>query len=361
MRRSSSKSMSAFTLVRLRLRPARRADRAGAAADAHRQPAAARRRRTLVRPALRRLAALVRAGDLLVFNDTRVIKRACSRDKPTGGRVEMLVERIVADDEAWVQMRASHPPRVGSHAASLPGGARATVRRARRPVLSPALRRHRTAGRVARAPRRRAAAAVHRARAPGADDATRYQTVYAREPGAVAAPTAGLHFDEAMLAALAARGVERAFVTLHVGAGTFQPVQAEDLAQHRMHERVVSHSAATRSTPSPRRARAAAACSPSARRRCARSNRRPPTGRRARRARRETDAVHHAGLSLPRRRPAAHQFPPAAVDAADAGVARSPATTRSARPTRMRSPHATASSATATRCCSSGRPSAGRH
>ena len=175
----------------------------------------------------------VRAGDLLVFNDTRVIKARVFAHKPTGGKVEILVERVIGNDEAWVQLRASHAPAVGG-VLHLPAEASATVvarddrfwrvRFAGTGPIHAWLEQH---GDVPLPP--------YIARVPGHDDTTRYQTVYAREPGAVAAPTAGLHFDEAMLAALAARGAERAFVTLHVGAGTFAPVQTDNLALHRMH------------------------------------------------------------------------------------------------------------------------------
>ena len=174
----------------------------------------------------------VRADDLMVFNDTRVIRARVHARKSTGGKVEMLVERI-AGDEAWVQLRTSHTPAIGS-TLHVPGAASAVVvaRDARffrlrfdgTGPIEAWLERH---GDVPLPP--------YITRTPDNDDTTRYQTVYAREPGAVAAPTAGLHFDAAMLAAFAARGVERAFITLHVGAGTFQPVQSEDLAQHRMH------------------------------------------------------------------------------------------------------------------------------
>jgi S-adenosylmethionine:tRNA ribosyltransferase-isomerase len=179
------------------------------------------------------LPNLLRAGDLLVFNDTRVIKARVRAWKPTGGKVEILVERVAADDEAWVQLRASHAPAVGG-TLLLPGNATATVvarddrfwrlRFGGTGALVAWLEQH---GDIPLPP--------YIARSPGHDDDARYQTVYAREPGAVAAPTAGLHFDEPMLAALARHGVGRAFVTLHVGAGTFAPVKAEDLAQHRMH------------------------------------------------------------------------------------------------------------------------------
>jgi S-adenosylmethionine:tRNA ribosyltransferase-isomerase len=179
------------------------------------------------------LPSLLAPGDLVVCNDTRVINARIAGVKPTGGRVEMLIERIVADDEAWVQLRASHLPKVGG-VVTLAGGATAIVReRADRlfrvafagtgPLLA-WLENH---GAVPLPP--------YITRAADAADASRYQTVYARVPGAVAAPTAGLHFDAPLLAALSQRGVATTFVTLHVGAGTFQPVATEDLAQHRMH------------------------------------------------------------------------------------------------------------------------------
>ncbi len=175
----------------------------------------------------------LRAGDLLVFNDTRVINARVHALKPTGGKVEILIERIVADDQAWVQLRASHPPGEG-RTLQLPAGARATVVtrddrfwKLRFDGTGPLIEWLDAHGDLPLPP--------YIARVPAKDDAARYQTVYAREPGAVAAPTAGLHFDEAMLAALDAAGVARAFVTLHVGAGTFQPVKENDLTRHRMH------------------------------------------------------------------------------------------------------------------------------
>ena len=180
------------------------------------------------------LPSLLSRGDLVVFNDTRVIAARVHGTKSTGGRAELLVERVIAEDQAWAQVRASHAPRIGAHI-DLPGGARATVLeredRFYRLAFENAaplfawLERH---GEVPLPP--------YIARRAGQEDRERYQTIYAREPGAVAAPTAGLHFDDAVMQALAQRGVERAFVTLHVGAGTFQPVQHEDLAQHVMHE-----------------------------------------------------------------------------------------------------------------------------
>jgi len=179
----------------------------------------------------RALAGLLRPGDLLVMNDTRVLKaRLLGHKAPSGGRVELLVERISDDREALALLKASKATRPG--AVLRFGEASATVTgrhgeffsvRFDQPVLA-VLERE---GRLPLPP--------YITHAAGAHDELRYQTVYARSPGAVAAPTAGLHFDEALLAGIRAAGVEIAYVTLHVGAGTFQPVRAEDLAQHRMH------------------------------------------------------------------------------------------------------------------------------
>jgi S-adenosylmethionine:tRNA ribosyltransferase-isomerase len=176
---------------------------------------------------------LVDHRDLVVFNDTRVINARLHARRPTGGRVELLLERELPGGEAVFQLRASHPPRPGG-TVLLPGDAHATVvaRDGRyftlklegTGPLDDYLERF---GEVPLPP--------YIARAPEADDASRYQTVYARHAGAAAAPTAGLHFDDAMLDALAAAGVATAFVTLHVGAGTFQPVETETLSAHRMH------------------------------------------------------------------------------------------------------------------------------
>ncbi len=182
-------------------------------------------------------------GDLVRFNDTRVIKARAIGVKPTGGRVEMLVERIVAEREAWVQLRASHLPLVGSSIA-FAGGGNATVlaREDRffylRFETSQSLADWLEANGEMPLP-------PYITRAADARDEARYQTVYARHPGAVAAPTAGLHFDEAVLCALADAGIETAWVTLHVGAGTFQPVTHDDLALHRMHSERFSVPAAT--------------------------------------------------------------------------------------------------------------------
>jgi S-adenosylmethionine:tRNA ribosyltransferase-isomerase len=179
------------------------------------------------------LPSFLSAGDVLVFNDTRVIKARLFGAKDTGGRVEVLVERVLGAHEALAQVRASHAPKPGARL-RLAGTLDAEVlardgdlfrlRFTRdEPVLA-LLDRH---GEVPLPP--------YITHAPVAEDECRYQTVYARAPGAVAAPTAGLHFDEPLLDRLHAQGVETAFLTLHVGAGTFQPVRVHDLADHRMH------------------------------------------------------------------------------------------------------------------------------
>ena len=187
----------------------------------------------LVDAQVRALGEWLRPGDLLVFNDTRVIPARLFGQKETGGRVEILIERLLPDNRARAQLGASKPPRPGARIAldaggeavvldrdggfyhlrfEVPGALEAWLLEAGRLPLPPYIRRE-----------------------PGRDDAERYQTVFAREVGAVAAPTPGLHFDEALLADLRARGIETGHVTLHVGAGTFQPVRADDVHQHAMH------------------------------------------------------------------------------------------------------------------------------
>jgi S-adenosylmethionine:tRNA ribosyltransferase-isomerase len=182
---------------------------------------------------IRDLPQLLEPGDLLVFNDTRVIPARLHGAKASGGRVEILIERLLPGNEARAQIGASKTPRAGSRIQLDAGG---EVEVLGREGEFHQLRFHvegaledwlQQAGQLPLPPY------IHRA--PGAEDASRYQTVFARAPGAVAAPTAGLHFDEALLAALAARGIESGHVTLHVGAGTFQPVRVDDLDQHRMH------------------------------------------------------------------------------------------------------------------------------
>ena len=182
---------------------------------------------------IRDLPQLLQPGDLLVFNDTRVIPARLYGHKSSGGRVEILIERLLPDGEARVQIGASKTPRAGSRIA-LDAGGEAEVHgregefyRLRFHVGEPLDTWLQHAGRLPLPPYIR--------RDAGANDDARYQTVFAREPGAVAAPTAGLHFDEALLEALRARGIDSGHITLHVGAGTFQPVRVDDLDEHRMH------------------------------------------------------------------------------------------------------------------------------
>lgn len=176
---------------------------------------------------------LVQAGDVLVFNDTKVIKARLFGRKESGGRVEILVERMLSPHAVLAFVRASKTPRVGGRI-RLGEAVELTVAERQDDLFllrcpdnedfANLLDRH---GTMPLPP--------YIDRAPAPADETRYQTVYASTPGAVAAPTAGLHFDKSMLAKLDEMGVRRARVTLHVGAGTFQPVRVENLAEHKMH------------------------------------------------------------------------------------------------------------------------------
>ncbi len=194
----------------------------------------------------RELPSLLNPGDLLVFNDTRVIKARLLGVKTTGGQVEALVERVLPGYEVLMHLRASKSPKRGQRvrfglsveaamAAGTDSGFDAEVLGRAGPEDSlfhlrfpsdpqTLLDRY---GHVPLPP--------YITHADDADDERRYQTVFAVKPGAVAAPTAALHFDQALLGALTGRGIEQARVTLHVGAGTFQPVRTENLAEHRMH------------------------------------------------------------------------------------------------------------------------------
>ncbi|WP_066459216.1 tRNA preQ1(34) S-adenosylmethionine ribosyltransferase-isomerase QueA [Castellaniella caeni] len=178
------------------------------------------------------LPGLLRRGDLLVFNNTRVIKARLRGHKASGGQVEVLVERITAAQKALAHVRASKSPKPGTRLLLADGALEVEVRGREgelfeiefpEPVLD-VLERH---GSVPLPP--------YITHAADNDDESRYQTVYAETPGAVAAPTAGLHFDQAMLERLKAQGIDQAFVTLHVGAGTFQPVRVEHIRDHHMH------------------------------------------------------------------------------------------------------------------------------
>lgn len=177
------------------------------------------------------IAGLFSPGDLLVFNDTRVIRARLFGVKQSGGKIEVLIERITGENLALAHIRASRSPKPGSllrlanafdvevterqedcFLLRFPGKVETFLEQYGRLPLPPYITRE----------------------AESADE-TRYQTVYAKHPGAVAAPTAGLHFDQALMARLAEKGVNTAWLTLHVGAGTFRPVKNEDLSQHRMH------------------------------------------------------------------------------------------------------------------------------
>lgn len=182
------------------------------------------------------LPGLLSPGDLLVFNNTKVIPARLFGKKLTGGRVEILIERVLGTNSAIAQMRASKSLAEGSEVVLEGGSAtRVAIKIGARqgqfyeiefpePGIYPILDQF---GHIPLPP--------YIDRADESDDIERYQTVYAREAGAVAAPTAGLHFDDALLARLKENGIEQAFVTLHVGAGTFQPVRAEHIEDHLMH------------------------------------------------------------------------------------------------------------------------------
>lgn len=183
------------------------------------------------------ILALVEPGDLLVFNDTRVIPARMFGNKSTGGKIEMLVERVVDAHNALVHIRSSKAPKPGAELlmegqleAEVTGrqGALFEVRfKGERSLLS-------WLDEIGHMP-----LPPYMDREDHESDRERYQTVYNRVPGAVAAPTAGLHFDEALLQALRDKGVELGFVTLHVGAGTFQPVKVETVTEHQMHSEYI--------------------------------------------------------------------------------------------------------------------------
>ena len=192
----------------------------------------------------RELPSLLDPGDLLVFNDTRVIKARLFGRKASGGAVEALIERVLPDHEVLAQLRASKSPRPGSAIrfadafdAEVLGraGPDDSLYRLRFPSEPHALLE--AHGHVPLPP--------YITHADAVEDEARYQTVFADKPGAVAAPTAALHFDAPLLAALAARGVQSARVTLHVGAGTFAPIRTERIEEHRMHSEWCEVSAAT--------------------------------------------------------------------------------------------------------------------
>jgi len=203
----------------------------------------------------RELPTLLQPGDLLVFNDTQVIKARLFGRKPSGGRLELLVERVLPGHAVVAHMKVSKKPPVGTvlqmdggYSAELLGrwpdehGPLFHLRLSAEPHLM--MEQH---GHVPLPP--------YITHGDTAEDAARYQTVFAAKPGAAAAPTAALHFDEGVLAALDARGVLRANVTLHVGAGTFAPVKTENIAEHKMHREWYDVPAATQQAMAETKAR----------------------------------------------------------------------------------------------------------
>ncbi|AOI77756.1 MULTISPECIES: tRNA preQ1(34) S-adenosylmethionine ribosyltransferase-isomerase QueA [unclassified Burkholderia] len=177
------------------------------------------------------LPSCIAPGDLLVFNDTKVLKARFFGQKASGGKIEVLIERVTGTHTALAQIRASKSPGAGT-TLRLADAFDVTVGERVEPFFTlhfpaPCLELIEQYGRLPLPP--------YIEHDPDATDETRYQTVYASNPGAVAAPTAGLHFDQTLLEKLDAMGVERATLTLHVGAGTFQPVRVENIAEHKMH------------------------------------------------------------------------------------------------------------------------------
>ncbi len=179
------------------------------------------------------LPAFLEPGDLMVFNDTKVIRARLFGTKETGGKVELMVERILDEHRVLAAIRASKPPKPGS-ILNFDGDAAEVIERGGEFYV---LRFSDSAAAVLdRCGRLPLPPYITHAATPF--DEERYQTVYAKHPGAVAAPTAGLHFDPQMLEKIASMGVDIAHVTLHVGAGTFQPVRVENILEHRMHSEV---------------------------------------------------------------------------------------------------------------------------
>jgi S-adenosylmethionine:tRNA ribosyltransferase-isomerase len=187
------------------------------------------------------LPGLLNPGDLLVFNNTRVIPARLFGRKQSGGKVELLVERVLADGEALAHIRASKSPKPGTKlqlGTDLGHEVAAEVTGRQEDLF---VVQFQQAGDVFSVLEEIGHMPLppYIDRADDSVDRERYQTVYGKKPGAVAAPTAGLHFDKAILAAVEAKGVATAFVTLHVGAGTFQPVRAENISEHKMHSEAI--------------------------------------------------------------------------------------------------------------------------
>ena len=181
---------------------------------------------------------LINSNDLLVFNDTKVIPARLYGKKKTGGKVEILIERVLDEQRAFAHIRSSKSPKAGS-IIYLDNGFECVVMGREHDLFCLAFNGDKTImqvlekiGHIPLPP--------YITREDNTEDYTRYQTVFAQQPGAVAAPTAGLHFDQVMMDKLDALGIEKTFVTLHVGSGTFQPVRTEDLSEHIMHKEYYS-------------------------------------------------------------------------------------------------------------------------
>ncbi len=189
------------------------------------------------------LADWIKPQDLIVFNNTKVIPARLTGVKSTGGKIECLIERILSDNEALAHIRASHPPKKGSLLTFSEDFCVSILDKIndlyhlKIEGTSPLLSMLEKYGSIPLPP--------YIQHPPSEEDLKRYQTIFARWPGAVAAPTAGLHFDEELLAKLKAKEVNFAYVTLHVGAGTFQPVRVSNLDEHKMHSELMSFSAET--------------------------------------------------------------------------------------------------------------------
>jgi len=211
------------------------------------------------------LPGLLKPGDLLVFNDTRVMNARLFGEKPSGGKVELLIERLLGGNQVAAHLRVSKRPGVGTTINLKPAPGCTDAPRAtllgRWPDDDGTLFRLALTNDAGDDPHTLMSRHGHVPLPPyithsdSPEDAERYQTVFAKNPGAVAAPTAALHFDEALLAQLDAIGVQRAHVTLHVGAGTFQPVKTENLSEHQMHSEWYNVPAATQEAVADCRAR----------------------------------------------------------------------------------------------------------
>ncbi len=178
------------------------------------------------------LGDYLKPNDLLVLNDTKVIPARLFGQKDSGGKVEVLIERVVSDHEAFAMIKASRSPKIGSYII-LENKVRLKICDKNAGIYSVSFESDsvlKTLNEVGHIP-----LPPYIDREDVKEDANRYQTVYAQNNGAVAAPTAGLHFDESLLSSLKEQGIDHTFVTLHVGAGTFQPVKVENIENHKMH------------------------------------------------------------------------------------------------------------------------------